>query len=136
MFEPLTKHIPELQSSPFGHWNEQPKDADGSKEHPYVWPHVIYAPEICQLMDDIYAFAKAHPEFEHTRYSEILEEYGFSWGVDSMSNADVSNKDAKFVIALLIGAMRAERFCDGALLDFLSNGSIEKWLRRLEEIDD
>jgi hypothetical protein len=32
--------------------------------------------------------------------------------------ADVSKSAAKCVIALLIGAVRAERFCDGALLDF------------------
>ena len=135
MFETLTRHIPELQTSQFGHWNEQPKDADGSTEHPYVWPHVIHEPEICQLIEDIFAFAEAHPDFEHTRYSETLEEYGLKWATDSMSDADVSDKDAKLVIALLVGAIRAERFCDGALLGFLLNGSIEKWLRRLEEID-
>jgi 3-oxoacyl-[acyl-carrier-protein] synthase III len=40
--------------------------------------------------------------------------------------ADVANMDAKTVIALLIGAVRAERFCDGALLSFLKDGSITR----------
>ena len=39
-------------------------------------------------------------------------------------------------MALIIGAVRAERFCDGALLDFLDTGCILKWLQRLEEIDE
>ena len=38
-------------------------------------------------------------------------------------------------MALLMGAVRAERFCDGALKEFVENGSITKWLERLKEID-
>jgi len=34
-----------------------------------------------------------------------------------------------------MGAVRAERFCDGALKEFVENGSITKWLERLKEID-
>ncbi len=52
-----------------------------------------------------------------------------------MSEADVSDKDAQSVLALIIGAVRAERFCDGALMGFFKDGSIEKWLTRLLEID-
>ena len=135
MFETLTRHIPELQSSSFGHWNEQPEDADGSPEHPYAWPHVIYGAAVDTLQEDLFALTDAHPEFEHTRYSDTLKENGIQWGADTMSKADVSDKDAKCMIALLVGAIRAERFCDGALLGFLTDGSIVKWLRRLEEID-
>lgn len=39
------------------------------------------------------------------------------------------------VMALLMGAVRAERFCDGALKEFVENGSITKWLERLIERD-
>ena len=52
-----------------------------------------------------------------------------------MSAADVSDKDAQCVLALILGAVRAERFCDGALMGFFKDGSIEKWLTRLLEID-
>lgn len=53
-----------------------------------------------------------------------------------MSEADVSQLDAQCVMALIMGAVRAERFCDGALLGFFRDGSIRKWLERLKEIDD
>ncbi len=36
----------------------------------------------------------------------------------------------------IVGAIRAERFCDGALLGFLENGCVVKWLERLKQIDD
>ena len=39
-------------------------------------------------------------------------------------------------MALIIGAIRAERFCNGALLGFFKDGSITKWLSRLKEIDE
>lgn len=52
------------------------------------------------------------------RYDDTLNAAGIKWGSDYMKAADVANMDAKTVIALLIGAVRVERFCDGALLSF------------------
>jgi hypothetical protein len=51
-----------------------------------------------------------------------------------MSDADVSKLDAQCIMALIMGAVRAERFCDGALLGFFKDGSIQKWLERLKEL--
>ena len=56
-------------------------------------------------------------------------------GKDSMSGAIVEDLDARCVCALLVGAVRAERFCDGALLSFFKDGSVCCWLNRLKEID-
>ena len=53
-----------------------------------------------------------------------------------MRNADVSTLDGSAVMALIVGAIRAERFCDGALLDFFENGNVQKWLERLSELDE
>lgn len=53
-----------------------------------------------------------------------------------MSGADVSELDGQAVMALLLGAVRAERICDGALLGFFGDGSMRRWLLRLREIDD
>ena len=35
----------------------------------------------------------------------------------------------------ILGAVRAERFCDGVLLGFFENGSIARWIERLKELD-
>jgi hypothetical protein len=37
---------------------------------------------------------------------------------------------------LLMGAIRADRFSEGALLYFFETGTITKWLNRLKEIDE
>lgn len=47
----------------------------------------------------------------------------------------VENLDAKCVLVMILGAVRAERFCDGALLRFFENGSIARWLEKLKELD-
>jgi hypothetical protein len=52
-----------------------------------------------------------------------------------MKNADVSNLNAQCVLALIMGAVRAERFCDGVLLDFFKSSSILKWLERLKSCE-
>ena len=47
----------------------------------------------------------------------------------------LTSLNAQCVLALLMGAVRAERFCDGALLDFFKSGYILKWLERLQNIE-
>jgi len=34
-----------------------------------------------------------------------------------------------------MGTIRAERFCEGALLGFLKNGNLTAWLKLLKDID-
>lgn len=68
-------------------------------------------------------------------YSDILNANGIERGMDSMSTAVVENLDAKCVLALILGAICAERFCDGALLGFFENDSIARWLERLKALD-
>ena len=53
-----------------------------------------------------------------------------------MKHADVSALGGRTVMALLVGAVRAERFCDGALLAFCEDGSVAKLLQRLKELDE
>jgi len=86
--------------------------------------------------EDLYKFCEEHPEYEHTHYSGTLEKNGLKWCTESMEAADVSKFDAKSVIALLMGAVRAERFCDGALLGFFNSGCILRWLERLKSIHE
>ena len=133
-FGELTALIPALKNDTFGRWIVD-KENDGSPQHPIRMPFVAYSPAVYQLIETLYGFCDAHPEFEHTRYGETLKKHGLEWGAESMENADVSHADAKLVIALLIGALRADRFCEGALLVFCENGSIVRWLERLEAID-
>lgn len=136
MFERLTAFLPKLNIESYGKWNEQAAEADGSAEHPYQWPFVIYDKVVNDFIDEVYSFVESYPDMELNHYSAILEKSGIDWSLKEMQITDVSSLEGKTVMALIVGAIRAERFCDGALLDFLENGSITKWLERLYEIDN
>ena len=116
-FEKITRYIPQLETRDFGDWIFD-KENDGTPEHSYHFPFVNYSQVVCAFQDDLFAFCKEHPEYEYTNYNKTLEENGIDWRKNSMEAADVSTLNAKAVIALLVGAWRAERFCDGALLVF------------------
>lgn len=133
-FAELTAFIPRIKDDKYGEWIID-RENDGTPEHPIQFPFVHYSRVVDEFVDTLYKYCEAHPEFEHTSYGHTLESLGIDWDSTSMEQADVSNIDAKGVIALLIGAVRAERFCDGALLGFFEEGSILRWLERLAEID-
>ena len=134
MYESLTCFLDKLDRSSYGEWAKDLK-GDGTPEHPYQMPFVVYDRTVYKLMNAIQAFVVEYREMGLTRYSEILKMSGIEWGMKSMSGADVSQLDGRTVVALLVGAMRAERFCDGAFLGFCEDGSIRRWLERLKVID-
>lgn len=134
-FESLTKYIQQLKDDKFGDWVID-RENDGTPEHPIHMPFVNYSDNVDFFREDVWRFMEENEDMELNRYRDILNENGIEWGSDSMSEADVSSLNAQCVMALIMGAIRAERFCDGALLDFFENGSILKWLERLKEIDE
>lgn len=135
MFESLTRYIPDLNASSHGEWIVDRKN-DGSPEHPIQMPFVDYDEIAVRFIEDVSRFIGAHQDMSLTHYGDILESNGLKWSTESMTAADASKLDGQAVMALIVGAIRADRFCEGALLEFLENGSVAKWLRRLKEIDD
>ena len=131
-FENLIKYLPLLEDDNFGAWVID-RENDGTPEHLIQMPFVNYSEMVHHFIEDVYDFSENNKDFKLTRYGEILEKNGLEWGSKSMSEANVSYLDAQCVMALIMGAVRAERFCDGALLGFFKDGSIHKWLKRLSE---
>lgn len=135
MFESLTKHLPAIENAEgFGNWVVD-RESKCIMDDPIKMPYVNYGTTVADVEQAIYDFVDEHPEYELTRYYDILERNGLEWGSQAMSGADLSELDGQTVMALLLGAVRAERFCDGALLGFFEDGSMRRWLLRLKEID-
>ena len=141
-YDELTKYIPLLKDDSFGKWHVDPalisffKGNKGKQERPFEVPFVDYSDNVNNFIDDFNEFCEAHPEYEHTRYRYTLKDYGLEWNEESFMAVDVSKKDAKCVIALIQGIIRAERFCDGAMLPFFREGYVLRWLERLKEMDE
>ena len=134
MYEKLTGLLTDLQNDPFGEWITD-KENDGSPGHPIQMAYVKYSDCVRRFRNVLYQFLDDHPDLMPEGYQDTLKKAGIEWGDAPMKNADVSDLDAQTVLALLLGAVRADRFCEGALLDFLQSGCITKWLSRLREID-
>lgn len=135
MFESLTKHLPAIENAEgFGNWVVD-RDSKGTMNDPIKMPYVNYGTTVADVERAIYDFVDEHPEYELTHYRDILERNGLERGSQAMSGADVSELDGQAVMALLLGVVRAERFCDGALLGFFEDGSMRRWLLRLKEVD-
>lgn len=135
MYEKLTSLLEDIKTDSIGKWIVD-KENDVSPEHPIHFPFVTYSQCVNRFEHEVYAFEEANPEYGLHRYGEILKSHGIEWGSRTMKMADVSKLSGRTVMALLMGAIRAERFCDGALKAFFEDGDIEKWLTRLKEIDE
>lgn len=133
-FKILTNYIPMLQGDDIGEWVIDHEN-DGTAEHPIQMLFVNYSETVRRFIEDVYTFAEQHQEMRLTRYSEILKENGIEGGMNDMENVDISNVNAQCVLALIMGVLRAERFCEGVILDFFTNGTIVKWLERLERLE-
>ena len=133
-FDILTKYISMIQTDNIGEFVID-KENDGTPEHPIQMPFVGYSEMVHNFIDDVYTFEKSNKDMEPTRYGEILKDNGLEWDSESMKSADISNLNLQCLMALIMGAVRAERFCDGVLLDFFKSGYILKWLERLKSIE-
>lgn len=134
MYESLTKYLDEFTGAEFGTWIFDNKN-DGTPEHPLQFPFVNYSCVVDQFIHDVYSFVDNHEEMGLYSYQKVLEENGIKWNAKSMETAVVDDLDAKCVVALIYGAIRAERFCDGAILAFLKDGTFVRWLERLKTLD-
>jgi len=133
-FDTLTKYISMIKSDSIGEWIID-RENDGTLERPIQMPFVDYSEIVRNFINDVYTFEESNNDMELTRYGDILKDNGIEWDTESMKNADISILNVQCVLALIMGAVRAERFCDGALLDFFKSGYILKWLERLNNIE-
>ena len=128
-YNSLFKYIDLFTDKDFGKWIIDRKN-DGTMEHPFNMPFVQYSRVVRAFIKDVHDCCE---ESGVNNYIQILNENNIEWGKTSMNNADVSALSEEVILALLLGAVRAERFCDGALLSFLESGSIQRWLIELKE---
>ncbi len=123
VFKVLTDYLPNFEDDSRGTWAVDPSDGYCTAKGR-------------QFVKDVQRFMEERPAYELNQYQKILEDNGLEWERKSMMGADVSALNAKCVMALIMGAVRADRFSRGALLDFFECGAIERWLLRLKEIDE
>lgn len=132
-FDRLINLIEPLEKDNFGEWIVD-REHKGTMDDPIHFPFPVYSDVVNELIHAVYEVEEKYPEYGLNQYGQILNNHGIEWGDRSMKVADVSEMDIQGVLALLMGMVRSERFCDGSIMDFLKSGVVLKWLERLKEI--
>ena len=110
MYESLTMLLSQFDDDEaYGEWIVDRK-SKGTPDDPIQFPFVNYGRAVIELKKAIHEFEEAHPEYGLTRYRDVLAASDIDWSAESMGNADVSSLDGKTVAALILGAVRADRF--------------------------
>lgn len=131
-FDSLLELIEPLEKGTNGRWISD--DHEGTMDDPIPMPFCSYSESVHKLADAVYEFVENNPEYELKNYQKLLEDRGVKWSMDSFKEADVSIMDVQGILAMLVGLLRAERFCDGVVLEALENGLVLKWLARIRDI--
>ena len=128
-FALLTRFIPRLESMPSaGDW-VFPKTGQA--------PYVRYETLTFDVLDAVQEIIERNPRYVDVgdAYVDILRANGQDWRDHIMREADVSDLDARCILALFVGICCAERFSDGTIDRFFHKGCILRWARRLAELD-
>ena len=116
-FDKLIGLLEPLETDSVGEWIID-KEHKGTEDDPIHFPYPKYTEVVNELIDAVYKFEDENPEYELTKYGELLKGRGLEWGQRSMENADVSNMDAQGIMGMI------------------KSGAVKKWLMRLQELKE
>ena len=131
MYEKLTAFFPKFSSENYGEWIFD-QENDGSEEHPIHLPFVAYDDTVTEFVKVVYDFVNNHEEMNLREYHYILE----IAGIKGNKKIDILSLDGQVVMALILNAIRTDRFCEGFLLEFFQSGKLKKCLLRLKILDE
>ena len=134
MYEALTKYLNVIPSDEIGTWIIDTK-SKGTADDPIHMPYVHYSEMSMDFIQDVHSFFDTYKGFELGEYMNVLKSNNIELNDDSSKDEYISTLDGKLVVALIVSVVRGERICDGLLHAYFKNGTIEKWLKRLAEID-
>lgn len=129
-FQELTKYIKEFEKEDFGRWCEQKGKTDQTLELPYV----DYSVTVDNFIHSVANFSKENPDLDLANYRDILEQQ--SIGVDQeFGQKQIGKLDDQTILALIVNAIRTDKFDEGFLLRTLKRGQITVWLKELQRRD-
>lgn len=129
-FQKITRYAELLKNDPIGLWY---KDEFGDVNNGGQNSFVIYSQLANDFKNDFLAFCEENPKYDYMNHEAILDKNKIG-SIEDISDKQIEKADAKCMIALITGAIRAERFCAGTFLKFIKSGLCGKCLDRLSEL--
>lgn len=132
-FSPLTCFLSVFsQMKDFGTWKFD-ESGKGTPEDPVQMPFIIYPDAVMDFIRVIHEFADEYKACDLHNYRMILKEYGLE--NTSLNQVETGKMYANGILALLMAAVRGERFNEGLLNSLLCHGKIQEWLKRLQDFE-
>lgn len=132
-FDKIIALIEPLRQDSHGKWHGGIEDKQ-PENNTFQMPFVVYTEIAHRLIFEIQEFVDQNPDYELRSYGKVLKERNIEFSQEAFNKVDLDNLDAQGVMAMLVGLMRAERFCEGTFLKNLQSGFIVKCIQRLEMI--
>lgn len=127
----ITDHIKELTDIKYGEWSS----GETVSEDTVVIPTVSYNSAVNRFLFDFELFIRKNSDIKYHNYEDVLKRAKIKNNVEAFYNADVTDLSSAVILAMIVGILRKDRFCEGILLDAFENEYILKWLKRIKEID-
>lgn len=128
-FDTLIGLIDKLDEDEFGTWVVD-HEHKGTSDDPIHLPFPVYSEAVDEFIKAVYDFNTNNPNFELTKYYELMEERK----IKNIDDSDIEALDAQGTMALLMWVVRGERFCDGLILSKFQDGKILALLKHLKRI--
>lgn len=128
MYEQVTSYLGKLKPA---HLKYPENQGDGSLENPYIagWPE--YDEITSEFMHKMYEFVPNGGQ----NYDEVIyKATGYDCHND-LTTVDVSRLDGNTILYMIFSIIRGERFSDGLFSSYVANGTMDKWLTKLQELD-
>lgn len=128
MYEQVTSYLGKLKPA---HWKYPEKQGDGSHENPYIagWPE--YDEITSEFMHKMYDFVPNGGQ----NYDEVIYKATGHDCHNDLTTVNVSNLDGNTILYMIFSIVRGERFSGGLFGSYVANGTMDKWLTKLQELD-
>ncbi|MGL5405997.1 MAG: DUF6508 domain-containing protein [Propionibacteriaceae bacterium] len=111
------------------------KENNGTLGNSINFPFFKYSELVTEFIEEFYQFSYSHPEYKLIRYDIILKRHNLKLHNEEIRSDYLQELDEQDILALIMRSIQAERFCEGALLEFIKDGSLTVLLKRLKDID-
>ena len=129
MYEQVTSYLGKLK---LAHWKYPENQGDGSHDNPYIAGFPEYDETTREFMKKMYEFVPN----EGQNYDEVIYKATGHDCHDDLTRVDVSKLDGDIILCMIFSRVRGERYSDGIFGSYVAGGTMDKWLKRLQEIDN
>lgn len=126
----ITDHIKKLSNIKYGEWISEENVDDTNM------PIIPYNKPVYDFLLDLDRYIAQNPNIDYSDYDSVLKRAKIKNEINAFFSTDFSRLSIEAIFAMILGTIRADRFCEGVLLEAFEGGHILRWIKRIKELDE